>query len=246
MWVASLIPGNQHIVHNWHESHGVLRDDEDVLRTIKESTWHLLGTTYQFAANYQSLYWLRHEIMVQKLKAVQITTCSWENRWKAISRWSSSRCSKRGYRSQTAPHGHLVRPTSLTQVCLFVCFWRDPPPAPPVGQGLIHEVPRSHTTTHHSRQDSSGRVISPSQRPLPDNTQQSQQTNIHAPGGIRTHNLSRRAAADPRLRRRGHWYRPLTGTCLKFPSVWQTLPEGYQLQRLQPFLTYSAHRVEGS
>ena len=36
---------------------------------------------------------------------------------------------------------------------------------------LIHEVSRSHTTTHHSRQDSSGRVISPSQRPLPDNTQ---------------------------------------------------------------------------
>ena len=35
--------------------------------------------------------------------------------------------------------------------------------------------------------------------------QHSQQTNIHAPGGIRTHNLSRRAAADPRLRPRGLW-----------------------------------------
>ena len=42
----------------------------------------------------------------------------------------------------------------------------------------------------HSRYDSSGRVISSSQRPLPDNTQHSQQTNIHAPGGIRTHDLS--------------------------------------------------------
>ena len=32
---------------------------------------------------------------------------------------------------------------------LFVCFWRN---SPPVGQGLlIHEVSRSHTTTHHSR-----------------------------------------------------------------------------------------------
>jgi len=40
-----------------------------------------------------------------------------------------------------------------------------------VGQGLlIHEVSRSHTTTHHSRKDYSGRVISSSQRPLPDNT----------------------------------------------------------------------------
>jgi hypothetical protein len=36
----------------------------------------------------------------------------------------------------------------------------------------------------------------PSQRPVPDNTRQSQQTNIHAPAGIRTHNLSRRAAAN--------------------------------------------------
>jgi hypothetical protein len=30
-------------------------------------------------------------------------------------------------------------------------------------------------------------------------------TNIHAPGGIRTHNPSKRAAADPRLRPHGHW-----------------------------------------
>jgi hypothetical protein len=45
-------------------------------------------------------------------------------------------------------------------------------------------------------------VINPSQRPLPDNTQHPQQTNIHAPGGIRTHDLSRRAAEDPRLRAR--------------------------------------------
>ena len=69
---------------------------------------------------------------------------------------------------------------------------------------LIHEVPRSHTTTHHSRQDSSGRVTSSSQRPLPNNTQHSQQTYVHASGGIRTHNPSRRAAADLRLRRRDH------------------------------------------
>jgi len=40
-------------------------------------------------------------------------------------------------------------------------------------------------------------VIGPSQRPLPDNTQHSQQINIHDPGRIRTHNLSKRAAARP-------------------------------------------------
>jgi len=62
---------------------------------------------------------------------------------------------------------------------------------------LIHEVSRSHTTTHNSRWDSSGRVIMSSQRPLLDNnTQHSQETDIHVHGGIRTHNLSRREALD--------------------------------------------------
>ena len=79
---------------------------------------------------------------------------------------------------------------------------------PNAGHGLpILEVSRSYTTTHHSRQDSSERVISSSQRPVPDNIQHSQQTNIHAPGGFRTHDISRRAAADLRLRPRGHWDR---------------------------------------
>jgi hypothetical protein len=67
------------------------------------------------------------------------------------------------------------------------------------------EASRLHTFwTHYTRYDSSGRVISPSQRPLPDITQHSQETDIHALGGIRTHNPSKRAAADPRLRPRGH------------------------------------------
>ena len=43
---------------------------------------------------------------------------------------------------------------------------------------LILEVSRSHTTTHHSQWDSSGRVISLSQRPLTDHTQHSQQTSM--------------------------------------------------------------------
>ena len=52
---------------------------------------------------------------------------------------------------------------------------------PPVGRGLlIHKVSRSHATMHHSRQDSSGRVISSLLTPLPDSTQHPQQTNIHA------------------------------------------------------------------
>jgi len=39
-------------------------------------------------------------------------------------------------------------------------------------------------------------------------SQHSQETDIHAPGGIRTYNPNRRAAADPRLRPHGHWDRP--------------------------------------
>ena len=50
-------------------------------------------------------------------------------------------------------------------------------------------------------------MISSSQRPLPDNTRHSQQTNIHVSCGIRTHDPSRRAAADLRLRPCGHWDR---------------------------------------
>ena len=53
----------------------------------------------------------------------------------------------------------------------------------PVGQGLlIHEVSRSHKTTHHSRQDSSVPAISSLQTPLPDKTQHSQQTSMPLAG----------------------------------------------------------------
>ena len=96
----------------------------------------------------------------------------------------------------------LFLPRALLQHFFIVAL------RPSAGHGLlILEVSRSHTTTQHSRQDSSGRVISSSQRPLPDNTRHSQQTNIHARGGIRINDLSRRATADLRLRPRGHWDR---------------------------------------
>jgi len=55
-------------------------------------------------------------------------------------------------------------------------------------------------------------VISPSQRPLPDSRRQSQETDNHVPGGIRTHKLRSRAAADLSLRPRGYWHRLLAVT----------------------------------
>jgi hypothetical protein len=78
----------------------------------------------------------------------------------------------------------------------------------PVGQGLlINEVSRSNITTHRSWLYSSGRVISSSQRPVPDNVQHLQQTDIHAPGWIRPHNPSLWAAAVLRFRPRDQWAR---------------------------------------
>ena len=71
-------------------------------------------------------------------------------------------------------HVSRIRVKSLTHKLLMSYIYGAP----------ILDVSRSHTTTHHGRQDSSGRVISSLQRPLPDNTRHSQQTNIHAPGGI--------------------------------------------------------------
>jgi len=49
--------------------------------------------------------------------------------------------------------------------------------------------------------------VSLSQRPLPHNTQHSQQTDTHAHGEIRTRDRGRRAAVDLRIRPRGHWHR---------------------------------------
>ena len=49
-------------------------------------------------------------------------------------------------------------------------------------------------------------MISSTQSSVPDNTHP-QETDIRAPGGIRPRNPSKRAAADTRRRRRGHWRR---------------------------------------
>jgi len=51
-------------------------------------------------------------------------------------------------------------------------------------------------------------VISPTQTLQPNNKQHTQQTDIHCPGGIQTRGPSKRGAAHPRLRPRGHRDRP--------------------------------------
>ena len=70
-------------------------------------------------------------------------------------------------------------------------------------------------------------MIGLTQRNLPVNTQHSQQTNIHAPAGIWTQNLSRRAAVVLRLRPRDNWDRlewPVTNVCLNaWKPRWKNL-----------------------
>ena len=69
-----------------------------------------------------------------------------------------------------------------------------------VALGLLNfEVPQSHSDTQHSvgllwTSDRSVEEVSP------DNTHHSQETNIHAPGGIQTRYPSKRAAVDLCLR----------------------------------------------
>jgi hypothetical protein len=96
--------------------------------------------------------------------------------------------------------------------------WRD---NPLLGLGLhphsrgVFFISHRHATVGRTPLDewSAGR-----RGPLPDNTQHSQQTDIHVPGGIRTHDLSRRVAIDLRLRSCGHWDQQFVfSTCF---NVW--------------------------
>jgi hypothetical protein len=72
------------------------------------------------------------------------------------------------------------------------------------GKGLVFIQGFTIIFRHHNLYDSSGRVISPTQTSIPDNTRHSQETDFHAPGRIRTRNPSTRATANPRLKPRGH------------------------------------------
>jgi hypothetical protein len=92
---------------------------------------------------------------------------------------------------------HYIQAYITVNYYFFLFFqWLYSPsgPGPPHCRGFAITL----SWTRHP-----GRVISPSQRRLP-HIQESQETDIHAPGRIRTHDASRRTAADPRLRQRGH------------------------------------------
>jgi len=85
---------------------------------------------------------------------------------------------------------------------------------PNAGYGLlIHGVSRSHSTTHHIRKGTSGRVASTWQHTTLSSDRHP------CPGGIRTHNLTRRATAYPHLRPHGYWNWPVIIIMILYHSV---------------------------
>jgi hypothetical protein len=90
-----------------------------------------------------------------------------------------------------------------THPACYFFYWRN---SPIVGKGpLIIEVSRSHSDTLRSV----GLLWTSDQPDAETFTSQhiTLTRDILTPDGIRTHSLSKRAAADPRLRSRGHWDR---------------------------------------
>jgi hypothetical protein len=77
-------------------------------------------------------------------------------------------------------HHHITIPPVTTpaahRLSLFALPALTPPPQWAKGPSLSRT--HNHTQTHHIRYDYPGRVISPSQRHLSDNTQHSQQTDM--------------------------------------------------------------------
>jgi hypothetical protein len=100
----------------------------------------------------------------------------------------------------------VTRSWSITQVAALICIlfmkgfvfylpWRSPQWVRASSLSTIH----SHTQTHHPRCDSSGRVISPTQRPLRDNnTQHTTLTRDRHPCPRRDSNPQSQQASDRR------------------------------------------------
>jgi len=114
-----------------------------------------------------------------------------------MSRWDSNPKSqdRLAVNPSLRPHDHSDRTMDV-----FFSFGATIP----IGPGHPHSW--GFYITHNDAPHSIGLLWmsdQPDVRPLPDNTQHSLQTDNHAPGGIRTHNLSRRAAEHPSFRPRG-------------------------------------------
>jgi len=113
-----------------------------------------------------------------------------------------------GYRPEIGKNYKIGRHCISLLHFFFLSFWRNSPPPP---SQWARATSFTRFLDHTQRRTTVGRTAveewSVRRRDLYLTTQHSRQTSIHVVGGIRTHNLSRRAAADLRLRLRGHWDR---------------------------------------
>ena len=104
--------------------------------------------------------------------------------------------------------GHVLRVRTSCSALIIATIHFAPPSnshVSPKGLGFLYEVPRPPQWYTNTQYGSTGLGIGQAQRPVPDNTQHSKETNTHAPGGIRTCNKSKRTAVEPRLRRGDQW-----------------------------------------
>ena len=98
----------------------------------------------------------------------------------------------------------MTRPKSeqtLCQVSFSFCSWRTARSWPGPPQCGCFTITLRHSTFARTPLDEWSALP---RSVLPDNTQHSKQTDIHASGGIRKRNPSKRAAADLHLRPLGH------------------------------------------
>jgi hypothetical protein len=115
-------------------------------------------------------------------------------------------------------HGKASTRVAAECQLALLCLWcRHGPQCARVALSRLHK----YTQTHHIRKDSTQRAIRPTHITPPRNTRHSQDTDIYALGVIRTRKPSKWAAADPRLRPRGQWYRRncISGVQIKKQSV---------------------------
>jgi hypothetical protein len=96
-------------------------------------------------------------------------------------------------------NGDHLKQVSYKRWFFFFCATAPSGPGPPHSRGFL--------ITHNDASQSVGLLWTSDQPVAETSTWQhtTLTTNIHATGVIRTHNLSRRAVADLRLRPRGHW-----------------------------------------
>jgi hypothetical protein len=97
---------------------------------------------------------------------------------------------------------HKLNTEGKNKDCNYIRFvrWICPDSPPCTGASSFTRF-LDHTQWRTAVGSSPGRVISSSQRLLSNKTQH---TDFHAPGGIRTHHLSRRGAANTRINSRGY------------------------------------------